>query len=1024
MTPTADPDRLLQQTAWLRTLAGHLLRDPHAVDDVVQEACVAALLQPSLPGANEAGLRAWLASVLRRVIAMGHRRAARRCRREIAAARTEVQPSVADGVERAATQRALLDAVLRLEAADRDVVVLRYFEGMPPRAIAARLGTTSAAVRSRLTRALAKLRASLETEHGGDRRSLALALAPLAAGNASKAGWIGMAIGKKALVAAAAALVMCCIGASWLTEPPAEPAAAPATAPPGSATLGAPIAATAAGSAGASNQRREVVDGKPGSATAPQSKKKLIALVRCVDAAQRPIAGALVSAADVVGQPSAVSGEDGRARLELDWPAKLTYGNDSWIFLEATATGMCRLRRQESATTAAPIQFGDMVLTPGGDLHGRVIDAGDAPVADVHVAVVAAAAAAGGAVEEERRVLGRGFRGLGRDLKFTATTDASGAYRFAGLPEGAVSVLARRHGHYCAYSPPVVVLAARDVAAADLRLQPLRAEHVIAGIVVDERGNPMPGASVSAFVNRGARNVDAIARTRARSPDATFQLAVPGGCKYSLQVEAQRDPSRFVLWHDVAAGSEGLRVAFPAERAVVVIVQDAYGSRIHAPQLMLADADGFGLHDRVTRADELLQLTLPTVPFCLHVSAAGYLHRALGPFEPTAVSDPIRVTLQRAAMLRGRVTAAGKPMPGATLHLHRAPEQGGLRFAGGLRTRISEAILPASTDADGCFAMPIVLAGRFVLHAQAPGLARAESAMLELHPEQAREGIELQLVPPAVLKGRVVGALGVDVQGTIVGATCGDGHVHTCIADAEGRYELTGLAPGSWQVRRCEAADQQWLREARTWPSPDAEAVIADVELRSGETTVFDLDLRASAPAQLRGLVLLGGRAASGWNVAVWREGSFVGTRTGPDGTFTLTVPISGAASILLSTSDAGAGQLSVSQPLTLSVGDNEWRCELPVGSLALSDLPASERARDSDSPVRYALVWPDLGAGRRASFTFEPDAAAGFLGSVPAGRVEVRRRGTSHNREPASWPLLATVAVKLGEETSASLKR
>ena len=54
----------------------------------------------------------------------------------------------------------------------RTVVVLRWFEGQPPRRIAAALGVPAAIVSTQLHRALALLRQRLDAAHGGDRRAL------------------------------------------------------------------------------------------------------------------------------------------------------------------------------------------------------------------------------------------------------------------------------------------------------------------------------------------------------------------------------------------------------------------------------------------------------------------------------------------------------------------------------------------------------------------------------------------------------------------------------------------------------------------------------------------------------------------------------------------------------------------------------------------------------------------------------------------------------------------------------------
>jgi hypothetical protein len=69
--------------------------------------------------------------------------------------------------------------VLALEEPYRETVLLRYFENLPPRAIARRLAVPVETVRTRLKRALETLRARLDRDYGA-RGAWSLALVPFA----------------------------------------------------------------------------------------------------------------------------------------------------------------------------------------------------------------------------------------------------------------------------------------------------------------------------------------------------------------------------------------------------------------------------------------------------------------------------------------------------------------------------------------------------------------------------------------------------------------------------------------------------------------------------------------------------------------------------------------------------------------------------------------------------------------------------------------------------------------------------
>lgn len=86
-------------------------------------------------------LRAWLATVVRRRASSVRRRgAAHQRRHEARASRADAAPDVADVVAREDVRRTLVGELLALDAADRDLLLMRYYEDLPPHAIAARLG--------------------------------------------------------------------------------------------------------------------------------------------------------------------------------------------------------------------------------------------------------------------------------------------------------------------------------------------------------------------------------------------------------------------------------------------------------------------------------------------------------------------------------------------------------------------------------------------------------------------------------------------------------------------------------------------------------------------------------------------------------------------------------------------------------------------------------------------------------------------------------------------------------------------
>lgn len=168
-TPSNQPasgertEQLLREAPWIRRLAFSLAGPSYDAGDLEQELWEAALANgPSQPGA----LKAWLRSTAHNLRAMRLRSAARRQRREQTAARPEGILPTDELLARAELHRKLLDALDRLPAAQKEAVLLRWFEGLNPKGIAAELQVPVATVHTRLQRAKERLRNELDDGYG------------------------------------------------------------------------------------------------------------------------------------------------------------------------------------------------------------------------------------------------------------------------------------------------------------------------------------------------------------------------------------------------------------------------------------------------------------------------------------------------------------------------------------------------------------------------------------------------------------------------------------------------------------------------------------------------------------------------------------------------------------------------------------------------------------------------------------------------------------------------------------------
>lgn len=776
---------------------------------------------------------------------------------------------------------------------------------------------------------------------------------------------------------------------------------------------------------------RASVDGAPRAQAAEHDANvepdapKLVLRARLLDPQGRPIAGARLTAADVEGQPSVESRSDGWAQLELDWPMRLTVGNSSWAVVEAGGEGLTKVRREERIDGPCVVQFGEIRLSAGGRIRGRVLDHDGTPLKGGGVFLVQGAERGDPVLEDLRRTRAEGFGSLHAQGGRHALLDAEGRYVIEGVPPVPVSVVCGAWGRYTAYTPPLEVRPGEEGHAPDLILEPVRGENTIRGVVLDEAGESVVGAEVHAFENRGARNIDPQAMGRSGGSDGSFELVVPLGRRFTLEVEHPTRRGIFVLAHDVESGTQGLELRFPVARTIEFHLLDREGNAVETPYVSFSDEEGYGMSMRPEPlADGGVVVSVPAVPFYAYANARGHLGQRLGPFDPATVAERVEVVLERAGGLRGRVTFAGSPVPGAKVHLHTPPEgQPFSTFSGELVTRFGGTYWNrefVEADAEGRFELFLRVDGTYTLHAQSQGLARAESPAYTLRKQESVEGIELELATPASIEGRVLVAEGVDSLGILVGATRGDGHVQLCETTSDGSYRFEGLAAGGWQLARCRPSDREWLEMGRTWPAPGVDELPVHVRVGEGESVRYDLDLTHERLCVLRGSLAFDGVAATGWSAQLATRDDHTSITLGSDGRFDLQVRTTGACFLRLRSGALSGGELSLQQSLALEAGANTWQRDFDTGRLRIEGLAPSSVSGEDRNRRTYELQWQPRDGEPTMSFAFEPDADRVLdVAGLPAGQVTLQRYVAVEGRRDAASQEVQAFEIVAGRLTS-----
>ena len=142
--------------AALRMLGG----DRAAAQDVTQD--VFTLLVQKSAGLGDVVLSAWLYRQACRRAANHVRSESRRKKRELVAAEMMDTSLPHESASNEQLSSAVDAALIALPSADRDALVLRYFEGQDYRKLGSSLGTSEEAARKRVTRAIEKLAAALQ----------------------------------------------------------------------------------------------------------------------------------------------------------------------------------------------------------------------------------------------------------------------------------------------------------------------------------------------------------------------------------------------------------------------------------------------------------------------------------------------------------------------------------------------------------------------------------------------------------------------------------------------------------------------------------------------------------------------------------------------------------------------------------------------------------------------------------------------------------------------------------------------
>jgi RNA polymerase sigma-70 factor (ECF subfamily) len=840
-----EPEQLLAHAGWMHALAARLLADPTAADDVVQDAWIAALrYAPS----TEKPLEPWLARAVRNFAWKRRRSDVRRAEHEQRAATPEPVVTPDHTAERIERQRVLVDAVAALDEPFRTTLVLHYFEGQTSAEIARTQRVPAGTVRWRLKRGLDELRARLDARFGS-RATWSAMFAPFAARfepaatatvGVSTATATGVFAMSMALKLVAAAGVLAAAGLWWLStgdegraaEPRVEHAAAPALQDPAPVASGTSADAIEIARASVASQPEPEVAKESPTAPEPPRAPARTAWVsaRFVDARGAPWKGVSFTCR---GQAAgASSAADGRARLEV-----ALYGDSAEVSVNLVAKRAGCATKSMAATlpVARETNLGDVVLAPGSRVSGRVVDDGGRAREGAYVGLARAELSD----DDEAHLRRQGDDSFDRVVQVVSERD--GAFALDGVPTGQWRLYGKADDSRYGWTEPFDVREGVDVFGVELNVPAMLDTDRITGVVLDPHGEPVPHARMN-HTYQSRSEAGSVGGTS--DEDGRFDVVIQRDTSYDFFAS---DPdNRYVaaIARNVEPGTRGLELRLGEKSFFAVRVRDREGRPVEGCTFRVI----FGTHFNEIAGDSqasvvepgTYRLARPPMEFNLSVAANGFKPSDETRLAPPADGASHEVVLEHARLVRGRVTADGKPLAGARLQLHGERAEGHIEINGFPCRFDPTSRANTTSNADGEFELGCDVEGPIWLRATAAGWAGALLGPLE--PSHASsEPLEIELTQGGAIEGRVLLPEGRNATGTIVGVTCGDGAARTMRAGTDGLFHFDGLTPGRWRVISTsrEIRPDSVVTASFDTPGPhDWPCVVV-----AGETAHFDLDL-------------------------------------------------------------------------------------------------------------------------------------------------------------------------------------
>ena len=807
-----DPplEALLAHRTWVRALARRLADNAVDADDLQQDAWLAAVRARPHDGS---GIRAWFAKVLRRRAAEQHRLAVRRDAREALVARPD---HVSSGLQVVADAEALgrvLQAVLALKEPWRETVLLRFYEGLPPRVVAARMGVPVDTVRTRLRRAAELLREAL----GGRREDWLGAIAPLLVARHETPATAATVAGGIAMKATTAAAVLLAATAAVLWPLPRDGGDGDA---PSQDERG--VAASRSGGRDRSSTARPrasraVNDSAATNAVESDGPRDAHAVGGPPDAGACRVVGCVLlpdgapAVGAAVGGPGtgrwSTTGADGR----FDLAARSVDGKERpvWVLLQGYRPACVGVFGDSSDEREAPTLtlVADRVVT----VVGQVVSRAGLPIDTGHVDAVWMYSTGEWQMAAEMREPSMlamlhviedddppgSVRALSESLR--AQVRPGGRFEMR-LPAslGAFPLSASVPGHSIGHAGP---FHARDLEGRELRIE-VTPNVALRGSVVDAAtGAPIPVATVEVVTEEGERRsypVDAGGRfdiAADEKPSRSYQVEAAG--HFAASVTASGEGPATIRLEPLCRISGHVRLATGAG------VAGAYVGVQRVPSRWGVAGDGAWT---ATRDDGSFEVTVGQGTFDVRVMPAQGHNLRIRESSVGGVAagrTDVEIVTDEGFSIVGRVVDETQRPLARILVMARV----GATWGGG-----------ETTGESGAFVVAGLPAGTAELTALDRNGAAGGYLEARLQVAAGTDGVEIVLRRGLDISGRIVDEDGRPVVGRTVIAReaaanplASAGGKEGPTTDIDGRFRFVGLAPGLYRLH-LDGAGGGWVR--------------------------------------------------------------------------------------------------------------------------------------------------------------------------------------------------------------------